>query len=47
MSHGNTLSNKTVNDLGKRLLEAARHGNTEEVNNLMSSGAPLTTDWVS
>ena len=33
-------------DLGKRLLEAAKRGETEEVRTLMSNGAPFTTDWV-
>ena len=40
-------NNRIVNDLGKRLLEAARQGDTDEVSRLMSNGAPLTTDWVS
>lgn len=39
-------NNRIVNDLGKRLLEAARLGNSDEVSNLMKNGAPLTTDWV-
>lgn len=33
-------------DLGKRLLEAAKRGETEEVRTLMSNGAPFTTDWL-
>lgn len=33
-------------DLGKRLLEAARKGQAEEVSMLMASGAPFTTDWL-
>ena len=33
-------------DLGKRLLEAAKVGQTDEVRTLMSNGAPFTTDWV-
>ncbi|XP_017285149.1 GA-binding protein subunit beta-2a [Kryptolebias marmoratus] len=33
-------------DLGKRLLEAARKGNDDEVRNLMANGAPFTTDWL-
>ncbi|XP_077937198.1 GA-binding protein subunit beta-2a isoform X1 [Gasterosteus aculeatus] len=33
-------------DLGKRLLEAARKGQDDEVRNLMANGAPFTTDWV-
>lgn len=34
-------------DLGKRLLEAARKGQDDEVRSLMANGAPFTTDWVS
>lgn len=33
-------------DLGKRLLEAARKGEDDEVRKLMARGAPFTTDWV-
>uniref|UniRef100_A0A8C5R3Q2 GA binding protein transcription factor subunit beta 2 n=1 Tax=Leptobrachium leishanense TaxID=445787 RepID=A0A8C5R3Q2_9ANUR len=33
-------------DLGKRLLEAARSGEDEEVRVLMQSGAPFSTDWL-
>uniref|UniRef100_A0A8B9G3G6 GA binding protein transcription factor subunit beta 2 n=1 Tax=Amazona collaria TaxID=241587 RepID=A0A8B9G3G6_9PSIT len=33
-------------DLGKRLLEAARNGEDDEVRKLMASGAPFTTDWL-
>ncbi|KFZ67923.1 GA-binding protein subunit beta-2, partial [Podiceps cristatus] len=33
-------------DLGKRLLEAARQGEDDEVRKLMASGAPFTTDWL-
>ncbi|XP_076366892.1 uncharacterized protein LOC143255313 isoform X2 [Tachypleus tridentatus] len=33
-------------DLGKQLLESARNGETEQVRNLMASGAPFTTDWL-
>ncbi|KAI2653088.1 GA-binding protein subunit beta-1 [Labeo rohita] len=32
-------------DLGKRLLEAARNGQDDEVRTLMANGAPFTTDW--
>ncbi|XP_071583460.1 GA-binding protein subunit beta-2 isoform X5 [Heliangelus exortis] len=32
-------------DLGKRLLEAARKGEDDEVRELMARGAPFTTDW--
>ncbi|VDP58169.1 unnamed protein product [Schistosoma curassoni] len=34
-------------DLGKRLLDAAKNGDVEEVKNLINNGAPFTTDWVS
>lgn len=33
-------------DLGKRLLDAAKNGDVEEVKSLMNNGAPFTTDWV-
>ena len=33
-------------DLGKRLLDAAKRGDTDDVRTLMSNGAPFTTDWV-
>ncbi|XP_051999549.1 GA-binding protein subunit beta-1-like isoform X2 [Xyrauchen texanus] len=33
-------------DLGKRLLEAARKGQDDEVRLLMANGAPFTTDWL-
>ncbi|XP_015279986.1 PREDICTED: GA-binding protein subunit beta-2 [Gekko japonicus] len=33
-------------DLGKRLLEAARLGQDDEVRTLMANGAPFTTDWL-
>lgn len=33
-------------DLGKRLLDAAKRGDTDEVRQLMSNGAPFTTDWL-
>lgn len=35
-----------VHDSGKKLLEAARIGNEEEVRNLMARGASFTTDWL-
>lgn len=34
-------------ELGRRLLVAARHGDTPLVLDLMAKGAPFTTDWVS
>lgn len=33
-------------ELGRRLLLAARHGDTQAVLDLMARGAPFTTDWV-
>ncbi|KAK6185263.1 hypothetical protein SNE40_007533 [Patella caerulea] len=33
-------------DLGKRLLDAAKKGDTDAVRALMSNGAPFTTDWL-
>ncbi|GFV55829.1 GA-binding protein subunit beta-1 [Trichonephila clavipes] len=33
-------------DLGKRLLESAKLGDTDEVRILMTNGAPFTTDWL-
>ncbi|XP_069481072.1 GA-binding protein subunit beta-1 isoform X4 [Ambystoma mexicanum] len=33
-------------DLGKKLLEAARSGQDDEVRVLMANGAPFTTDWL-
>eukprot|EP00794_Sanderia_malayensis_P006530 gene6530-7272_t len=39
-------SSTAVADLGKRLLEASRKGNAEEVRQLMATGAPITTDWL-
>lgn len=37
----------TLVDLGKRLLEAAKNGDVDQVVNLMNNGAPFTSDWVS
>lgn len=36
----------SVMDLGKMLLHCAREGETASVRDLMSRGAPFTTDWV-
>ncbi|XP_046856951.1 mucin-5AC-like isoform X2 [Xenia sp. Carnegie-2017] len=33
-------------DQGKRLLEASKRGQADEVSMLMTSGAPFTTDWL-
>ncbi|XP_052096585.1 GA-binding protein subunit beta-1-like isoform X1 [Mytilus californianus] len=40
------LHRMSLVDLGKRLLEAAKRGETDEVRTLMSNGAPFTTDWL-
>ncbi|GLD69072.1 GA-binding protein subunit beta-2 [Lates japonicus] len=40
------LDTMSLVDLGKRLLEAARKGQDDEVRNLMANGAPFTTDWL-
>lgn len=40
------LHKMSLVDLGKRLLEAAKRGETDEVRTLMSNGAPFTTDWL-
>lgn len=39
-------STMSLVDLGKKLLESARLGESEDVTLLMSNGAPFTTDWV-
>lgn len=38
----------TINfsELGKKLLESARNGDTEDVLELINTGAPFTTDWL-
>lgn len=36
----------SVMDLGKMLLHCSREGETAKVRELMSRGAPFTTDWV-
>lgn len=41
-----TNPNPNLVDLGKKLLDACRNGETEEVRSLMQSGAPFTTDWL-
>ncbi len=33
-------------ELGKRLLAAARDGDTDDVRSLINKGAPFTTDWL-
>lgn len=37
----------SIVELGKKLLKAAREGDAVQVRELMSKGAPFTTDWVS
>ncbi|XP_013925820.1 PREDICTED: GA-binding protein subunit beta-1 [Thamnophis sirtalis] len=39
-------SQMSLVDLGKKLLEAARAGQDDEVRVLMANGAPFTTDWL-
>lgn len=36
----------SVVELGKKLLLAAKIGDTDQVRELMSKGAPFTTDWL-
>jgi len=36
----------TLVDLGRQLLECAKNGDTESVRQLMTNGAPFTTDWL-
>lgn len=36
----------TIVELGKKLLQCAKNGETESVRELMCRGAPFTTDWV-
>ena len=52
MDIGNALkmeksSTVSIMDLGKMLLVSAAEGDTTKVHELMSRGAPFTTDWVS
>lgn len=39
-------STVSIMDLGKMLLLCAKEGDTTKVHELMSRGAPFTTDWV-
>lgn len=41
-----TVGTMSLVDLGKKLLEAARAGQDDEVRILMANGAPFTTDWL-
>lgn len=45
-THVPSLAEMSLVDLGKRLLEAARKGQDDEVRTLMANGAPFTTDWL-
>jgi len=40
------VQNPNLVDLGKKLLEACRNGETDQVKTLMGSGAPFTPDWL-
>ncbi|KAI4894334.1 hypothetical protein NFI96_025118 [Prochilodus magdalenae] len=44
--HRTPTEQMSLVDLGKKLLEAARSGQDDEVRILMANGAPFTTDWV-
>lgn len=50
-SNNNNNSNTDVKngivDAGKLLLEAAKTGDTDKVNDCIRNGAPFITDWVS
>lgn len=41
-----THSTINFSELGKKLLESARNGDVDEVMELISTGAPFTTDWL-
>ena len=40
------LQNPNLGDLSKKLLDACKDGETDEVRDLMQNGAPFTTDWL-
>lgn len=46
MNQAKTTSTVSIMDLGKMLLVCAKDGDTAKVHELMSRGAPFTTDWV-
>lgn len=46
ISNTTSVTTMSLVDLGKRLLEAAKQGKTDDVRSLMSNGAPFTTDWL-
>lgn len=41
-----THSTINFSELGKKLLECARNGDTDEILELINTGAPFTTDWL-
>lgn len=45
-SNANSSSNGVYVDLGKALLEAAKAGDAEKVQECIKNGAPFITDWV-
>lgn len=45
-SVSNANSNGVYVDLGKALLEAAKAGDAEKVQECIKNGAPFITDWV-
>lgn len=45
-SASNANSNGVYVDLGKALLEAAKSGDAEKVQECIKNGAPFITDWV-
>lgn len=45
-NNGSLIQNSNILDLGKKLLDACKAGETDEVRSLMESGAPFTTDWL-
>lgn len=46
-SNSNSSSNGAYVDMGKVLLEAAKSGDTEKIQECVKNGAPFITDWVS
>lgn len=46
-SNSNSSSNGVYVDMGKVLLEAAKSGDSEKVQECVKNGAPFITDWVS
>lgn len=46
-SNSNSSTNGVYVDMGKVLLEAAKSGDSEKVQECVKNGAPFITDWVS